>query len=421
VIGSQDRAMIAKLAPKGSPRPREDAADALALQERPHVERELARFAVIAAMAFLTLVDLFGTQAILPALAAHYGATPAQTGLAVNATTLGMAIASLGIAIFSRRIDRRAGVVFSLCALAVPTALLAFCPNLQVFAALRVAQGLCMASAFVLTLAYLGEHTTGRNVAGAFAAYITGNVVSNLIGRLSAAFFTDHLGLSGNFLAFAVLNIFGAGLAASFLERAPKMAGAETTGDHPLVVWRRHLETPGLAAAFAVGFCILFAFVGAFSYVNFVLAQPPHGLGMMQIGLVYLVFLPSIVTTALGGRLAAQFGASWVAGGALLTAALGATALVRPETDWVLVGLAALAVGTFLAQAVTTGFVGRAARADRGAANGLYLASYFTGGLAGSAALGAVFDMAGWGVCVAGVVAALLVAAGLTTRFVVRA
>lgn len=382
--------------------------------------REAGRFAVIAAMAFLTLVDLFGTQAILPTLAAHYGATPAQTGLAVNATTLGMAIASLLVAFFSRRIDRRVGVVVSLAALAVPTALLAFAPSLQAFAALRVTQGLCMASAFVLTLAYLGEHASGRDVAGAFAAYVTGNVASNLIGRLSAAFFTDHLGLSGNFLAFAVLNLVGAALAATTLERAPKMASAQATGDHPFVVWRRHLETPGLAAAFAVGFCILFAFVGAFSYVNFVLARPPHGLDMMQIGLVYFVFLPSIVTTALAGRLAGRFGPRVVAGGSLVLAALGAAATLLTWTPFVLAGLMILAVGAFLAQATTTGFVGHAARADRGAANGLYLGAYFAGGLAGSAALGAAFDMAGWGVCVAGVVVALMIAAGLTTRFVVR-
>src|SRR5208283_655770 len=50
---------------------------------------------------------------------------------------------------------------------------------------------------------------------------------------------------------------------------------------------------------------------------------------------------------------------------------------------------------------------GRAALADRGAANGLYLGSYFSGGLVGSATLGAAFDMAGQRVCVAGIMAAL--------------
>ena len=38
---------------------------------------------VIGVIAFLTLVDLFATQAILPSLVAHYGVSPAAMGLAV--------------------------------------------------------------------------------------------------------------------------------------------------------------------------------------------------------------------------------------------------------------------------------------------------------------------------------------------------
>ena len=33
--------------------------------------------------------------------------------------------------------------------------------------------------------------------------------------------------------------------------------------------------TPPLRADFGIGFCILFAFIGTFTYVNFVLARPP--------------------------------------------------------------------------------------------------------------------------------------------------
>ena len=49
---------------------------------------------LIGLAAFLTLVDLFATQAILPALAKAYGVAPAAMGLAVNASTLGMAVAA---------------------------------------------------------------------------------------------------------------------------------------------------------------------------------------------------------------------------------------------------------------------------------------------------------------------------------------
>ena len=75
-----------------------------------------------------------------------------------------------------------------------------------------------------------------------------------------------------------------------------------------------------------------------------------------------------------------------------------------------------VAVGTFFAQAVATGFVSRAAASDRGAASGLYLASYFLGGLVGSLVLGRLFDSLGWPACVAGVAVALGVAAVLALR-----
>ena len=163
------------------------------------------RLFIIGLTAFLTVVDLFATQALLPTLTAHYGVKPSAMGLAVNACTLGMAIGSLAVALLNQNIDRRRSIVASLLVLSVPTLLLAFAPNIWIFAALRVVQGLCMASAFGLTLAYLGDEFSAEQSASAFAAYITGNVASNLIGRLIATATVEHAGLAANFILFAAL------------------------------------------------------------------------------------------------------------------------------------------------------------------------------------------------------------------------
>jgi len=82
----------------------------------------------------------------------------------------------------------------------------------------------------------------------------------------------------------------------------------------------------------------------------------------------------------------------------------------------VLADLALVGIGTFFAQATATGFVGRAATADRGSAGDIYRAPYFFGGLAGAAILGQVFDQLGWTACVAGVGSALALAALLAVR-----
>jgi MFS transporter, YNFM family, putative membrane transport protein len=384
-------------------------------QALPAASPNLLRSAVIGTMAFLTVVDLFATQAILPSLTRHFGVSPAAMGLAVNASTIGMAIAGLGIGLVGQKIDRRRGIVVSLMLLALPTLLLSVAPNLTIFAALRIVQGLCMASAFALTLAYLGEECSATDAGLAFAAYITGNVASNLFGRLISAAVADHLGVPANFIFFAGLNLAGAALAWATVHHAKPMMG-EAPSPAMVEAWRAHLGNPPLRAAFGIGFCILFAFIGTFTFVNFVLVRAPFMLTRMQLGFVYFVFLPSIVTTLLAGAAATRFGTRPSMWGSLLVAVAGLPLLLSSKLTLVLTGMVLVAVGTFFAQAVATGFLGKATSHGRGAASGMYLASYFFGGLVGTAALGQLFDSFGWPACVAGVGAALGAAGLLTHR-----
>jgi predicted MFS family arabinose efflux permease len=380
---------------------------------RAHV---LLRSFVIGLIAFLTVVDLFATQAILPSLARHYNVSPAAMGFAVNASTIGMAIGALLVGVASEKIDRRTGILLSLALLSIPTALLATAAKLSIFALLRVLQGLCMSSAFALTLAYLGEECSTADSSGAFAAYITGNVASNLVGRLVAAAVSETLGLATNFYLFALLNVAGAVLVYFSIERAERTSADEPTSSKPLLALRSHLRDPGLRSAFMCGFCILFAFIGTFTYVNFVLVKPPLSLNMMQLGFVYLVFLPSIFTTLLAGAAVRHFGTRFSLCCGILIAGAGLPMLLASYLAPVLIGLALIALGTFFAQAVATGYVARKASENKGVASGLYLACYFLGGLFGSALLGQLFDRVGWTACVTGIGTALLVIALLSTR-----
>ena len=86
-----------------------------------------------------------------------------------------------------------------------------------------------MAAAFTLTLAYLGERCSMADAAGALAAYVTGNVASNLFGRLLSAAVADHLGLAANFYVFALLNLSGAALVWFWIGRTPSMMAMATS------------------------------------------------------------------------------------------------------------------------------------------------------------------------------------------------
>ncbi|MEO1532032.1 MAG: MFS transporter, partial [Pseudomonadota bacterium] len=147
----------------------------------------IRRMSLVGLIAFFTLIDLFAAQALAPQLTAAYGTDTATMGLALNLAAVGMAVAGLTVAWFSDRIDRRLGIWVSLAVLAVPTALLGVVDDIGVFMVLRVIQGACMATAFTLTMTWLSEECSVTAAAGAMAGYVTGNVASNLFGRLLAS------------------------------------------------------------------------------------------------------------------------------------------------------------------------------------------------------------------------------------------
>lgn len=377
------------------------------------LQREIVgRSAIIAAIAFLTLIDLFGSQALVPMLTDAYGVTSSTMGVAVNASAVGMALASLSATVLARRFDRRVAITLSLALLSVPTALLALMPDLRIFIALRVLQGVFMAAAFTLTLTYLSERCAVTALGGAMAAFITGNVAANLFGRLLASSVADYHGVGTSFMIFAGLNLVGAALAWWYFRKGsdPKQVD-EADRDGPamrtLQAWVYHLTDARLGAAFVLGFLILFVFVAAFTYANFELTAAPLGLAPMSLGLVYFVFLPSLVTTPLAPYMAARLGDRRAAVFGLLISMSGLALMLSSTLLLFLSGMALCAIGLYLTQSVATAFLGRHATRDRASANGLYLACYYTGGIAGAWLIGVVHGMIGWDASVAVLLAAL--------------
>ncbi len=130
----------------------------------------------------------------------------------------------------------------------------------------------------------------------------------------------------------------------------------------PFAAMIAHWRNPALRSAFAIGFCILFAFIGTFTFVNFVLVRAPLSLGRMDLGFVYFVFAPSVVTTLFAGKAVARFGTRPVIWAALAVAAVGLPLMLSSHLPHVLTGMVLVGVGTFFAQASATGFVGQAAQ-----------------------------------------------------------
>ena len=384
---------------------------------RPRSRRSFGRASHRARSPFSHWSICFATQAILPSLARAYGVSPAAMGFAVNASAMGMAISSLVVAFLSDRIDRRLGIALSLALLTIPTSLLAVAPDLMIFTGLRIAQGLCMAAAFTLTLAYLGEHCTGPDAAAAFAAYITGNVASNFLGRLMSAALADHFGLATNFFVFAGLNLCGAMVVFLALEKAPSTAGAGSRTGAMLARPRRASPQPSASGRFRDRILHPLRLHRRLHLREF-RSRPAADRHRHDGGRVRLFRLSAVHADDAGGRSLrrslrgpddrlgrfdrrpdrpANADCAEPRGGRSRIDAGGVSERSLPRRS--------RPASSDMRRAV-----------NRGAASGLYLASYFAGGLVGSAVLGQVFDRFGWPACVLGIGMALAVAALLATQ-----
>ena len=128
-----------------------------------HRAGALLRTLVIGLTAFLTVVDLFATQAILPSLARAYHATPAAMGFAVNASTIGMAVAGLAVALLQpphRSPARHPARAWRCCRSRRRCwRSRRISPSSRPCASCR---DCFMSAAFTLTLAYLGEQCSAE-------------------------------------------------------------------------------------------------------------------------------------------------------------------------------------------------------------------------------------------------------------------
>jgi MFS transporter, YNFM family, putative membrane transport protein len=119
------------------------------------------------------------------------------------------------------------------------------------------------------------------------------------------------------------------------------------------------------------------------------------------LGLLYAVFAASLIATPAAGLTTKRFGhrVALLAGSGI--SFVGVIMTLSDALPIVMTGLALVGAGTFFCQAVATGFTGHVANHAKGAASGLYLTAYYTGGIVGALFLAAVYGFWGWSGCVA--------------------
>jgi YNFM family putative membrane transporter len=335
---------------------------------------------------------MYSTQAILPQLGREFHVSPAQTGLTVSLTVAALAIGAWFWGPLSDRIGRRASLVLSSALLVVPSIALALAPSFGVLLAMRALQGLCMPGLLTVGVPYVTEAFGARIGARAMGLYVSSLVLGGLVGRVGVAQLTAVAGWRAALGAVAALPLVATLVMRRRLPpepQAPRSAGLSAGTLLGL------LRNRTLVAATIAGSALFFAFMGAFSYIDFRLERPPFSLSPAVIGLVFLLWLMGAVGPH-AGRLVDRHGWRRVALGGLLACAGGLTLSLAPLLPLVVVGLALVTLGNFTAVVAAQLGVAGATDTDRGLASGLYFSVYYVAGALGSYLPGLAWESWRW-------------------------
>jgi predicted MFS family arabinose efflux permease len=180
---------------------------------------------------------------------------------------------------------------------------------------------------------------------------------------------------------------------------------------------RRLLRHRQLLATDAIGFCVLFTQVAMFTYVTFHLSEPPYGLGTASLAWLFVVYLLGAAVTPLAGRWTDTLGHRAALGGGLAVGLAGASMTLAPWLPAIVLGLALVATGVFIAQAAASSYIGAVTRQDRGLAVGLYSTFYYVGGSIGGVLPSALWHVGGWPATVALVMSVQVATYGLAWTF----
>jgi YNFM family putative membrane transporter len=349
---------------------------------------------------FGAFVNLYAVQPLLPQFRSVFGASELGVSLTISAPVLAVAMLAPFIGLIADTLGRKRIIIAAMIGLSIPTMLAATATNLPQLIFWRFLQGIAVPGIIAVAMAYISEESAQGSVGFMMSTYVTGTIVGGFMGRFGIGMITPVWGWRMAFIVTGAVTLAGAIASWLLLPRSTKFVRHKNINES-LGSIRSHLKNRQLLATYAVGFNVLFCLVGAFTYVNFYLTDPPFNFGPAALGSIFAVYLIGAVITPAAGRFLDRFGFGNTLKLAAVVAAAGIMLTLARWTPAVVAGLAMCASGAFGSQLAAASHVGRAARIAKSSAAGLYVGFYYFGGFVGSTMPGLIWKQAGWAGCVA--------------------
>jgi YNFM family putative membrane transporter len=363
---------------------------------------------LLAYTTIVTISVLYVPQPLLPSIAAEVGVSRSQAALLTTAAFLPLAILPLIYGVLIESLSTRRVIQTALATLLVTSLALHWIDAFPVMIGLRLIQGAAVPAILTALMTQVSRTTAPERVQRVMSFYIAATIVGGFAGRFVSGLVASELGWRASFLLLA----FGLaiGLAANLRVRRdvalrlsrPTLAGISAT------LRQRYFVT-----LYVVIFCVFLVFTAVLNFLPFRVKEIDPSVNELGIGLMYSGYLVGLILALASTRIARAAGDELrVVVFALLAYAVSVIGLLPPSLLWIFLNMLLFCGSMFLVHSLLSGLINRHAAEHKGVVNGLYVATYYGGGVIGSYVPGLVYVTHGWSaflmvLLAAGAVAAL--------------
>jgi YNFM family putative membrane transporter len=345
---------------------------------------------------FSTFALLYCVQPMMPILSHEFSINAAQSSLILSVSTAMLAIGLLITGPISDAVGRKPVMLAALFAAALFTIASALMPTWQGVLVTRALVGLSLSGLAAVAMTYLSEEIHPQHIGLAMGLYIGGNAIGGMSGRLIAGVLIDFVSWH---TAMLVIGLLALAVAVVFWKVLPESRNFRARSLNPrslLDGFTLHFRDAGLPWLFLEGFLLMGAFVTLFNYIGYRLLAEPYHMSQALVGLLSVVYLTGIYSSAQIGALADKLGRRRVFWATIVLMSVGLALTLFTPLPLVVIGMLTFTFGFFGAHSVASSWIGRRAPRAKGQASSLYLFSYYIGSSVAGTLGGVFWHSFGW-------------------------
>jgi YNFM family putative membrane transporter len=271
--------------------------------------------------------------------------------------------------------------------------------QVESFAALlwgRALQGFFLGGLPAIAVAYLGEELEKPALLSAVGIYISASSLGGISGRVLAGFSAEIGHWQWVFWLWSLLAILLLAAFWRYLPASQHFVQKPFSARQALRDNWFHLRQPVLLLTFLLGGLNFFIYLNQYTYIAFVLAEPPYALSSGWIGLLFLTYLTGTLGSAISGKVARNMSMPRGMALGVLIMMAGTVCTLLPGLLFIVLVFFISAFGFFLTHSLATGWVNQHATRAKASASALYLVFYYLGASTGGLYLHGFWQWQGW-------------------------